>query len=199
LIHALPGPCLAATLTAATHLAKPESRNRGVELGKTLEIVRDGMVTLPTPNHAGEPTTCLTDRRVPAANKLLLDHRERATHAAGHRDTLERESLGPPGLPADVREAKKVKRLTLTSALALSLGGALAAKLNQASFLRVKVKAEAFETRRERLQAGSGIRFMFEAYHEVVRVTDHYTFACRMSLSPLVDPQIKHVVQEYIR
>ena len=135
---------------------------------------------------------------MPAAFKLYLDRSQGATYPRGHRNSLECESLGPR-LAAHVRETQKVKRLALASAFSLSFGGAVATKLDQASLLRVKIQAELLESLLECLQAYSCVCLMLKADHEVIRITNHNTITLRMTPSPLVDPQIKHVVQEHVR
>jgi hypothetical protein len=134
---------------------------------------------------------------MPATFKLILDRRQCAAHPRSHRDSLQGESLGPR-LAAHVREAQKVKRLALASAFSLSPGRAAATELKQASLLRMKMQAKLLKTLTECLQTSSCVCFMLEANHKVIRITNHDAIARRMSLSPLVDPQIESVVQEHV-
>lgn len=83
-----------------------------------------------------------------------------------------------------MREPQKVERLALASALSLPSSRAVAIELNQASLLGMTIQAEFTEPLTE---------------HEVVRIADSNAIAYRMLRSPLVDPQIESVVQEYIR
>jgi len=62
----------------------------------------------------------------------------------------------------------------------------------------MKIQAELLESLTEILQAGAGVCFLLESDHQVIRITDHKAIACRMTLSPLVDPQIENVVQEHL-
>lgn len=146
-------------------------------------IVGHCIVLPPTTDHAGQPATRLAHGVMPTAFKLNLDRRERATHPRSHRDSLECKSSGPC-LAAQVREPQKVERLALASALSLPSSRAVAIELNQASLLGMTIQAEFTEPLTE---------------HEVVRIADSNAIAYRMLRSPLVDPQIESVVQEYIR
>jgi hypothetical protein len=178
-------------------LATPELRDRFVELFKAVEVVGNTMVSPPASNHTCQPTAGLTWGGVSAAFKLVLDRCQRPTHSRGHGDPLEGVPLGPC-LPAHVRETQKVKRLTLASAFLLASGRAVATKLDQASLLGMKIQAKLLESLSECLQAGSCIRLMLKANHEVIRITNHNALTFRMTLSPLIDPQIENVVQEHI-
>jgi hypothetical protein len=180
-------------------LATPELRDRFVELFKAVKVVRDTVVSLPTPNHACQPATRLAWGIMAAALKLFLDRCQRPTHSRSHRDPLESESLGSACLPAYVRETQEIKRLTLTSAFPFASSRATATKLDQACLRGMKIEAELVESLTERRQASSCVCLMLETDHEVVRVSEDDTIACRMTLSPLVDPQIENVVQKHIR
>ena len=88
----------------------------------------------------------------------------------------------------------------LAPSLPLAPGRAAAAKLDQAGLVGMKLQAKLLHpVSSSAARQARGVRFMLETDHEVVRIADHDAFALRMSLSPLVDPQIKHVVQEHVR
>ena len=137
--HPTPIPTRLAALAATLKLATPELRDRFVELFKTVKVVGNTVVSLPTPNHTCQPATCLTWGVMAAALKLFLDRCQRPTHSRSHRDPLESESLGSACLPAYVRETQEIKRLTLTSAFPFASSRATATKLDQASLHWMKI------------------------------------------------------------
>jgi hypothetical protein len=48
----------------------------------------------------------------------------------------------------------------------------------------------------QRFEARSG--FVFESNHEIIRIANHDTLSFAVAFSPLVDPQIEHVVQKHV-
>ena len=132
-VHAFPRPARFASLTATLKLASPELRDSLFELFETLEVVGHTVVALPASYDARQPAACSTRGIVSSSTKFNLDRCDRTTHSRGRCDPLEREPLCPTSLPAEMREAQKVKRLALATALAFTPGRAAAAKLNQAA------------------------------------------------------------------
>ena len=62
----------------------------------------------------------------------------------------------------------------------------------------MKIQTELPEPLTERLETGSRVRFILQADHEIIRLTDHDANACRMLPSPLFNPQIENVVQKHV-
>jgi hypothetical protein len=73
------------------------------------------------------------------------------------------------------------------------------AKANQARLVRVHLEPEAFETLLEVGPESDRVGLLLEAHHEVVSVADDDYFAARVSLPPLLYPQVERVVQVNVR
>ncbi len=143
-IHPRPGPAGPAALAATEYLAQPELRHLRDELIQAAEVSRYRVVTKPATRDAREPTARFAKRVVATLLQLLFDRGQGATHPFGNRLPLQRESLRPSRLPADVREAEKIERLTATPPFTLSLRRATTAKLNQAGLVGMKAKVKVF-------------------------------------------------------
>jgi hypothetical protein len=135
---------------------------------------------------------------VSAADKLDLNRRQRAPQPFGHGDPPHCELSGLSRLRANVREAQEVKRLAAPPTLSFASSRAIAAKLDEAGFVRVQMKAKLLHAFAQGCQAGLGIRFVLKANDEVIRIADDVTFALSVAPSPLVYPEVEHVVQEHI-
>ena len=63
----------------------------------------------------------------------------------------------------------------------------------------MQFQAKLGEPRAEFLQTRRGLAMVFKTWHKVIRIAyNHYITAAAVSPPPL-DPQVKHIVQEYIR
>ena len=97
---------------------------------------------------------------------------------------------------AVVREAEEGKRLwsPVTTHLP-SFGGELP-EFDEARFVFVKRQAERSEAFTKVGRHLPRVRLVLEAHHEVVGIAYDDDSPVRMPLSPLMDPQVKHVMQE---
>ena len=135
---------------------------------------------------------------VPAATELLLERCQRAAHAFRHRDPNQLETLTLASLLARMREAQKVKRLTLAAILPFASDRAAATKLKQPGLFRMQVQTELSQTLPQCVQTCVGFDFMLKADREIVRVANDDHVALSVLASPLIDPQIKHVMQKHV-
>ena len=96
-------------------------------------------------------------------------------------------------------ETEEVERFRLSLATTLAVVGGEPPKLNQACFVGMQFQRELVETVPQVLVEPLSIRTVFEAHHDVVSKTHHDNVTARMPTPPLIGPQIKHVVQVYVR
>ncbi len=61
------------------------------------------------------------------------------------------------------------------------------------------LQAELLETLLQLRQESLGVRAMLESHNEVIRETHHDNVAVCPLLPPLLDPQVKHVVEIDVR
>ena len=95
-------------------------------------------------------------------------------------------------------ETEEVERFRLSLATPLAVLGGVPPKLDQAGFVGVQLQAEPVEAFPQVFVKLLGIRSVFEAQHNVVGESHHDDVTARMPPTPLVGPQIEHVVQVHI-
>src|SRR5205807_5967601 len=100
-----------------------------------------------------------------------------------------------PGVPADVREAKKPERLRLPEATRLPSLGGEPAELDQPRLLGRQHQAELRKPAAKVIEEPARILLALETDDVVVSEArdDHLTM--RVSPSPLVGPQVKHIME----
>jgi hypothetical protein len=99
------------------------------------------------------------------------------------------------GLPAGVREPQKVEGFRFAqTALAPPLL-CEATKLDQASFLRVQFQAKLGKPLPQGLLKLLSFLALFKSHHDVVNVSNEADIAPRVTLTPLVSPQVKHIMK----
>ena len=133
------------------------------------------------------------------ASQLLFDRRQRPAHSFGYRASPQDEAFVLPRLPANVREAKKVERLAASPSFPLASSRRYAAELDQAGLLGMKRQAKLLQPFLQCVEACFCVHFRLESDHEIVRITHHDALPFTVTCSPLIDPQVEHVVQEDVR
>src|SRR5215472_18656206 len=136
----------------------------------------------------------LRNGEVHASPELLLHFLELGSKPRLHRLPDHREP-SPPRLPADVREAEKVEGLRLPLASLLPRLSSEAPKLDEPGFLGVQLQTEFREPLAKLTLELLGFVSILKAHHEVVSKANDNHIAPRSPPPPLLDPQIKHVVQ----
>jgi hypothetical protein len=98
-----------------------------------------------------------------------------------------------------MRETEEIERFGLSLATTLSVVSGEPPKLDQACFVGMQFQGKLVETFPQVFVKLFGIRSVFEAQHNVVGESHHDNVTARVPPSPLIGPQIEHVVQVHIR
>ena len=98
-----------------------------------------------------------------------------------------------------VREAEEGKGLGAPVAAGLPSLGRESTEFQESRFIIVQRQAKRDEARPKGDQHLLRVRVVLKAHHKVVGVAHDDDATARVPSSPLVDPQVKHVVQEDIR
>ena len=132
-----------------------------------------------------------------AFSEFTFDLSEFRSHAFSDRLSKHNEPSVSRAV-ARMRETEEVERFWLSLATTLAVSSGEPPKLDQTRFVGVQFQTELAETISQVIVELFGIRTVFEAKHTVVGKShdDHVT--ARMSPSPLVGPQIEHVVQVHV-
>src|SRR5918995_6727245 len=135
---------------------------------------------------------------MPASHELGLNPAQLRTQPLLARDPLKLEPP-VPRLRADVREPEKLERFRLRESARLSALSGEPPKLDQPRLALVQPQIELREPLAKTSPEPLGVPTMLESHHEVVRITHDDHLAARVTTSPLVDPQVKDVVQVHVR
>ncbi len=130
--------------------------------------------------------------------EFVLELMEFRTHPLPHC-LPQHDELPVPRLITAMRESKEVEGFGLPRASSLAVPGRIAAKLDQASFLGVQFKVKLVESLPQVLQESLGILTVLESCCDVVSKSHDDHLAVCMLLPPLLDPEVKHVVEIYVR
>src|SRR5271166_5462227 len=134
---------------------------------------------------------------VHAALHLVSDCLQLSDQALGLRLPLDHESVRP-GLAAVVREAQKVERLRASPPSGGSVAGGEPPELDQPGLALVERQAELLQPVLEVREELLPIRLELAAEDHIVRIpADDPLPGCPTS-SPLADPEVDDVVEEYI-
>ena len=98
-----------------------------------------------------------------------------------------------------MRKAQKVKRLRPPLAPFLPSFRRVAAELDQAGLIRMKLEAKLLETFPQLAEEAFGITSVLESHDEIVGVANHDHRSACVTFPPLVGPKIEDVVQEHVR
>ena len=198
-LHPCPRPAIATSLTAATNHFEPQTSYLVDETGDAVTVARDGMIVQPSTHNASQPSGRFTKWPVHSLSQFRFDRLQCRTHALGHGVAMNGEPALLSCLGTLVREAKKVKRLRPALSVSFSSFDRITAELDQTRFPLVQLQAELGEPRAEFFQTRRCLAVVLETDHEVIRITHNNHIAAAAVLSPPLDPQVKHIVQEYVR
>src|SRR2546427_484427 len=101
-------------------------------------------------------------------------------------------------LATDVREAKKIECLRFPFPTLFSIVGCISAKLDQPRFLGMQFQLELAESLRQFLVKPLSLRPVLKTHDEVICPSDDDHVAFGFCLSPVVHPEVEHIVQEDI-
>ena len=102
-------------------------------------------------------------------------------------------------LVAHMGEAQEIEGFRLAVATPFSICRRIAAKFDQACFLGMQFQVERLKSFLKFFEKLLGLISILEADHEVICKTYDHNITARLPLSPLVSPQVEHVVQVNIR
>jgi hypothetical protein len=177
---------------------QPGATDLRAELVQARAVAGYGVIVKPTLDNRSQPLAHRGHRPVHTALKRRVDRMQLRPQALGGRLTLDRKrSL--PGRPAGVREAQEVERFRLSLTPLGAAFGRKAAEFEQAGFVGVQFQAELDEPPPEFLEATLGVGTVLEAHDGIIRVPDEDHLADSVLLSPLFDPEVQDIVEEYIR
>jgi hypothetical protein len=168
------------------------------ELVQARAVAGDGMVVEPTLDNYPQPLAHLRHRGVHEAVQPSFNLVQLRPHALGGGRTLDRKRP-PPRLPALMREAQEGERFWLAQS---TLGPAFsreATELQQTRLVRMQDQAELGETLPEFAEAAFGILTVLEPHDEIIRVPNDDDIAPCVVFSPVLSPEVEHVVEKYIR
>ena len=133
-----------------------------------------------------------------ASSEFSFDLSKFRSHSFGDRLPKHNEPSVSCSI-ARMRETEEVERFGLPLATTLAVAGGVPPKLDQACFVGVQFQGKLAETFPQVLMKLFGIRSVLEAQNNVVGESHHDNVTARVPPSPLVGPQIEHVVQVHIR
>src|SRR5260370_28685612 len=109
---------------------------------------------------------------------------------------MQREHPVASLLATDVREAKKIECLRLPLPAPFPIVGCKVAKLDQPRFLGMQSQLELGESLHQILVKPLGVRPVLKSNDEIISKSDDDYVTSRFCLSPLVHPEIEHIVQK---
>jgi hypothetical protein len=194
--HPLPGEprFLAASpqsaIPGASHM-EPKRRQRP-------KVRRHPVVSVVSRDHQAQPSTYLRHRIVQPLAQFRFDFLQLRAFPLTHRPPQHRE-LPLSRLATAMREAQKVEGLGFPLTTRLALLGRPATKLDDARFLGMQFQFELGEAFRQFVMKLLGILLVLKAHYEVIGPPDDYHVAFGFCLSPVLHPEVEHVVQIEVR
>jgi hypothetical protein len=146
-----------------------------------------------------QPLAWLEDGFVHASLKLGFHLIQLRLQPLAYRLPQHRESSIALLLHADVRKSEKVERLRLSFSTPLPLVDRIRTELEKSRFLRVQLQIELLPSLREFRPELIGVRLAVKSNHEVVRKTHHDDLTVRPLLTPRLDPQVEHIMENQQR
>ena len=191
--HLLPGqpPRLAATPqrpVPVTDKMKAKRRQRVL-------VRRHTVVPVVSHDHRPQPLTDFGHSLMHSFTKLRFDFLQLGSFPLAHRAPQHREHSVTPLPATDVREAKKVECFGLPLSPPLSIVRCVKAELDDARLLGMQFQFELGEAFRQFVMKPQRIRLVLKAHHEVISPTDNYYVAFGFCLSPVLHPEVEHIVQ----
>src|SRR5262249_7160282 len=181
-------------VAAPPQYSPPDPSHSHAKVTDTYRIHRHRVVIHVPHNHRAHILAHFWDRRGYALLEFGFHFFELSLPALAHRLPQHHKSA-LAGLCTAVREPKKVKGLRLAFASALSILLRLSAKLNQTRLLAVKFQPKALEPFHKLAQKLVPVVSVLKSHNEVVGKPHHDHISSDLYSSPLLDPQVKHIVQ----
>ena len=195
-LHALSGDI--AFLAPPREAVPPKPGNFLSELLQRVGVVRYAVIPIVAQNHRLEPSTLYRDGEMPSPPKLALDLSQLGAKALRHGTPFHLKA-SRSGLPTEVREAQKGKAFRFAqTALAPPLLSE-ATELTQDGFLWIQLQAKLGKPLPQSRLKLLGFMTLLKAHHDIVNVADQADIALCMTSTPLVSPEIKHIIQIDVR
>ncbi len=175
--------------------AVPQPARPEAEHPQRSVIHGNAVIAKMSPNHRLQPLSHRRNRVVPAMPKLGFDLAQLRLQPLPHRLPKDREPPVAPLLPAEVRKAEEAEGLRLAPTATPAVFGRERPGLQQAGLVGMQFQLELAESFRQIGPEPLGIRLLLESNDEVIRIAhDDHVAACIPS-TPLLDPEVEHVVQ----
>src|SRR5512132_1873086 len=123
---------------------------------------------------------------MPASLDLAFQRSQLGPHPLRVGHPLELEPPRRPGLPADMREAQKAKRLRLAEPARCSTLGGEPSELDQPRLLGVQLQRELREPLAKVSPEPLSVVAILESHHEVIGEPHDHNLATRVPTPPLV-------------
>jgi hypothetical protein len=164
------------------------------KLDKIAVRVGDSVVPVPSSDNRTKPSSHFWNGGISPEFQLFLDVLQLGLHTPAHRKT-EQYELPVARLGANVREAKEVERFRFALAVSSASLSGESPEFDQACLFAVQRQTEPAKAALQITLKPFRIRLALEARDDIVCVPDHNHTTTSMTTSPLVSPQVEHVVQ----
>ena len=177
---------------------EPRSRDLDAETLQPLRVEGHRVVREVSAYHSAEPLSLDRYGQVASPKERLADLLQLRPQSVLHRVPKQHEPPRPR-LPADVREAQEVEgfRLAMPTLATPLLGEP--AEAQQPRLVRVELEPEMLEAPWQLRMEPPGVDLVLESQHDIVGVPDYVHRPSHTSCSPLLDPEVEHVVKIHIR
>src|SRR5712691_3602835 len=191
--HPLPSQPL--PLAASAQRAIPIATNIEAKRIQRLQVRRHSIIAVVSGDHRPQPLAHLRHRLMQPLAQFRFDFTELCAFPLSYRAPINREPPTAALLATTVREAQKVESLRLPLPASFSIVGGKTAKLNQTRFLGMQFQFEVGEPFRQLFVKPRGVRLVLKTHDEVISPADDDDVAFGRCLTPLLHPEVEHVVQ----
>ena len=158
------------------------------------------MIANKSAHHGAEPFPLLGNGLVPAPAQFGLDLLKFPAHPFLGCPANDRVHPVASLLPANMREPQEVECLRPILAASETVRSRVRPKLDQPRLFRMQRQTELLESLLEFGQTPLRRRSVLETDHEVIRPShDDHVAADALRLSPVLDPEVEHVMKENVR
>src|SRR6266852_5734034 len=182
-------------LTATPQRPVPVTDNMKAKRRQRVLVQRHPVIAVVSPDHRPQPLTDFGHSMMHSFAKFRFDFLQLSALPLAHRPPQHREHPVASLLATDVGEAKKVECLGLPLSTPFSIVRCVEAELDDARFLGMQFQFELGESLRQVLVEPLGIRLVLKTHDEVISPTDDYYVAFGFCLTPVLHPEVEHVVQ----
>jgi hypothetical protein len=169
----------------------------GAKASQTLDIGGYSVIREIAAHDLTKPLPLHGHRQVASLVQRLAYRFERRPHSFLRGQPVEQE-FPRLRLPADMRESEKVEGLRLPLPSFTTVRRGQAAEAHQPCLLGMHFQSKALQALLELSPEPDCVGLMLETQHEVVGVAHDDDLAAR-TLSPLLYPEVEHVMEVYIR